>query len=85
MKNDQRWNLRAGFGKNRFQKIRPGRSKKQNQYFISHNYDKMIDYRSIIKENSTFVKIHMGPIYEITNSDAEYIRGRQTSFTLNKL
>ena len=44
----------------------------------------MIDYRSILKENSTFAKIHMGPIYEITNSDAEYFQGRQTSFNLNK-
>jgi len=49
--NDRRKNSRAGFWMNQIQEIRAGRGKKQNQYFISHNNDEIIDRHSNIKEN----------------------------------
>ena len=59
---------------NQLQKIRTSRGNKQNQYFISHNNDEMIDPHTNIKENRTFVKIPMrSKLNEMEDFNAECV------------
>ena len=68
------------------QEVRAGRGKKQNQYFISHNNDEIIDRHSNIKENWTFVNIPIrSKLNEMEDFNAECVQCKQVHFLISHL